>query len=711
MTVPTSPLTSSQATQLLTLLVHQVAAPHLVSLLSQPSLRTTLYHLLSTSHPGDPHRPLLHALLDRLSHLSGTFTYTLCGLYALHFGPTDRARVESVLDRVLRVDSTIHDQVLNTAPLVFASHSSNETDDEWQLCQLSMAMIRVSSTIARAYARHPEVWQAFHKLYQSTISSGQIEQQLHQKVFILSTVEAMLEAAFWTPLRSAQNDQDVHVLLVQLDTVLRPVLHSSQESSSSSSIPKAGVDAPLLADLETLFSTSATLQRSSGRASANEIKAKIDRLVQGLRGLQSREVGEWFKRLQSLRPVSRPAHDSVPGKGKGKVVEQEVLSPEQEASRLYPAPKAISQILDVLPDLSPNFLRTCLLHPRFSSTSAPSEAVIASIFEESLPSDLDELLRNPVPSTKIEEPTKIPTQSVPPRPNDAHAPIIRSNIFDSASLNPTLLKTNRSTVHDQNESKQFLADQSFMTEQLKALIIERAERESSDSENDDDEEVVDDDEEDRFRAVERSFEVRDRNEGIETPLATTTSGANTPLKGSVAASDTSTLNAFNNATLVKLLERTYLSDPALFDRSSATRKSKMRAELKQKTGLGDEQLEGWRIMLERDPKRKEKVLERRMVEDVKERHAGPGSEEDDSDEEDEDGEARPNAGGRGGGNHDQGLGRGRGRGRGGGGGGGGARGGRGGGRGGRGDGNRAAHVRRQRGNDKKMAKMGAGPPL
>ncbi|SGY44127.1 BQ5605_C001g00119 [Microbotryum silenes-dioicae] len=704
MTVPASPLTSSQATQLLTLLVHQVAATHLVSLLSQPSLRTTLYHLLSTSHPGDPHRPLLHALLDRLSHLSGTFTYTLCGLYALHLGPTDRTRVESVLDRVLRVDSTLHDQVLNTAPLVFASHSSNETDEEWQLCQLSMAMIRVSSTIARAYARHPEVWQAFHKLYQSTISSGQIEQQLEQKVFILSTVEAMLEAAFWTPLRSAQIDQNVHVHLVQLDAVLGPVLHSSQESSSSFSIPRAGVDAPLLADLETLFSTSATLQRSSGKASANEIKARIDRLVQGLQGLQTREVSEWFRRLRSLRPVSRPAHDTMPGKGKGKVVEQEVHSPEQEASRPYPAPKAISQILDVLPDLSPNFLRTCLLHPRFSSTSAPSEAVIASIFEESLPSDLDELLRNPVPSTKIEEPTKIPTQSVPPRPNNAHARIVRSNIFDPASLNPTLLKTNRSTVHHQNESKQFLADQSFMTEQLKALIIERAEREPSDSENNDDEEV--DDDEDRFRAVERSFDVRDRNEGIETPLATTTSGTSTPLKGSVATSDTSTLNPFNNATLVKLLERTYLSDPALFDRSSATRKSKMRAELKQKTGLGDEQLEGWRIMLERDPKRKEKVLERRMVEDVKERHAGPGSEEDDSDEEDEDEDARPNTGGGGGGNRDQGLGRGRGRGR----GGAGARGGRDGGRG-RGDGNRAAHVRRQRGNDKKMAKMGAGPAL
>ncbi|KDE08415.1 hypothetical protein MVLG_01450 [Microbotryum lychnidis-dioicae p1A1 Lamole] len=700
MTVPASPLTSSQATQLLTLLVHQVAATHLVSLLSQPSLCTTLYHLLSTSHPGDPHRPLLHALLDRLSHLSGTFTYTLCGLYALHLGPTDRTRVESVLDRVLRVDSTLHDQVLNTAPLVFASHSSNETDEEWQLCQLSMAMIRVSSTIARAYARHPEVWQAFHKLYQSTISSGQIEQQLEQKVFILSTVEAMLEAAFWTPLRSAQIDQNVHVHLVQLDTVLGPVLHSNQESSSSFSIPRAGVDAPLLADLETLFSTSATLQRSSGKASANEIKARIDRLVQGLRGLQTREVSEWFRRLRSLRPVSRPAHDTMPGKGKRKVVEQEVHSPEQEDLLSL----QISQILDVLPDLSPNFLRTCLLHPRFSSTSAPSEAVIASIFEESLPSDLDELLRNPVPSTKIEEPTKTPTQSVPPRPNNAHARIVRSNIFDPASLNPTLLKTNRSTVHHQNESKQFLADQSFMTEQLKALIIERAERESSDSENNDDEEV--DDDEDRFRAVERSFDVRDRNEGIETPLATTTSGTSTPLKGSVATSDTSTLNPFNNATLVKLLERTYLSDPALFDRSSATRKSKMRAELKQKTGLGDEQLEGWRIMLERDPKRKEKVLERRMVEDVKERHAGPGSEEDDSDEEGEDEDARPNTGGGGGGNRDQGLGRGRRRGR----GGAGARGGRDGGRG-RGDGNRAAHVRRQRGNDKKMAKMGAGPAL
>ncbi|SCV74391.1 BQ2448_6823 [Microbotryum intermedium] len=709
MTVQTSPLTSSQATQLLTLLVHQVAATHLVSLLSHPSLRTTLCHLVSTSRLGDLHRPLLHALLDRLSRLPGTFTYTLCGLYALHFGPTDQARVESILDRVLRADSEIHDQLLYKGPVAFASQSLTNSVEDWQVRQLSMAMIRVSPKIARAYARHSEVWQAFHKLHLSASSPSQGEQQLQQKVYTLSTVEAMLEAAFWTPLRSAQTDQDAHVLIVELDTVLSPVLKSSQETSSSSCIPRAGIDAPLLADLETLFTPSATLQRSSGRVAANEIKARIDRLVQGLRGLQSRDIGEWFTRLRGPRQASRSTHDAVQGKGKGKekAVEQEVLSPEQEASSSTPGAKPdilslqISQILDVLPDLSPSFLRTCLLHPRFSSTSAPSEAVIASIFENSLPSDLEELHRNPVASTP-NEPPMASSYTAPP-PTNTITPIARSNIFDSASLNPNFLKASRSTTN-QEDSKRFLADQSFMTEQLKALIIERAERESTDSEIDDDE----DDDEDGLEGGERSFGVRDGNEGTETPLAAATSGTSTPLKGG-ASSDSSTLNPFNNATLVKLLERTYLSDPTLFDRSSTTRKSKVRAELKQKTGLGDEHLEGWRIMLERDPKRKEKVLERRKVEDVKERHAGPGSGEEDDDDDNEEGdEERPTAGGGGGGgNHKQGSARGRGRGHSGAGGGG--RGARGGGGRGRSDGNRAAHVRRQRGNDKKMAKMGAGP--
>ncbi|KAJ7927495.1 hypothetical protein B0H13DRAFT_2229247 [Mycena leptocephala] len=53
----------------------------------------------------------------------------------------------------------------------------------------------------------------------------------------------------------------------------------------------------------------------------------------------------------------------------------------------------------------------------------------------------------------------------------------------------------------------------------------------------------------------------------------------------------------------------YIRDPKLFDRDAQTRRGKAREDLKAQTGWSDEQLEGWRIMLERDPK-KDKILQK-----------------------------------------------------------------------------------------------------
>lgn len=48
------------------------------------------------------------------------------------------------------------------------------------------------------------------------------------------------------------------------------------------------------------------------------------------------------------------------------------------------------------------------------------------------------------------------------------------------------------------------------------------------------------------------------------------------------------------------LELAYLTNPAIFDRDAATRRSEGRIKLKDRTGMDDGQLEGWRVMLERN---------------------------------------------------------------------------------------------------------------
>ncbi|KAF8236171.1 hypothetical protein L208DRAFT_1376231 [Tricholoma matsutake] len=56
-------------------------------------------------------------------------------------------------------------------------------------------------------------------------------------------------------------------------------------------------------------------------------------------------------------------------------------------------------------------------------------------------------------------------------------------------------------------------------------------------------------------------------------------------------------------------ELAYIRDPKLFDCNAGTRRSKAREELRVQTGWGDEQIKGWRVMLECDP-RKDKILEK-----------------------------------------------------------------------------------------------------
>lgn len=47
----------------------------------------------------------------------------------------------------------------------------------------------------------------------------------------------------------------------------------------------------------------------------------------------------------------------------------------------------------------------------------------------------------------------------------------------------------------------------------------------------------------------------------------------------------------------------YITSPAVFERDSITRRGKARAALKSETGMTDEAIEGWAIMIGRDPRR------------------------------------------------------------------------------------------------------------
>ncbi|RSH90085.1 hypothetical protein EHS25_001418 [Saitozyma podzolica] len=56
-----------------------------------------------------------------------------------------------------------------------------------------------------------------------------------------------------------------------------------------------------------------------------------------------------------------------------------------------------------------------------------------------------------------------------------------------------------------------------------------------------------------------------------------------------------------NVDIQTTLELAYIADARVFDRDANTRRSNARKQLREETGMDDGQLEGWRVMLERNP--------------------------------------------------------------------------------------------------------------
>jgi len=73
------------------------------------------------------------------------------------------------------------------------------------------------------------------------------------------------------------------------------------------------------------------------------------------------------------------------------------------------------------------------------------------------------------------------------------------------------------------------------------------------------------------------------------------------------SSSTPSASSMYPPVIQQQLLQAYTNDPSVFQRSA--KKTSPRNDLKSKTGLSDEQIEGWAIMLSRDP-RKDKILAR-----------------------------------------------------------------------------------------------------
>ncbi|KAH8108784.1 hypothetical protein DFH11DRAFT_1516412, partial [Phellopilus nigrolimitatus] len=308
---------------------------------------------------------------------------------------------------------------------------------------------------------------------------------------------------------------------------------------------------------------------------------------------------------------------------------------------------AVSSVLDILPDQEPAYIHSLLALPEYAGDA---ERVISALLEGDAPA--------PAAMKLDPEPVEVLPE--------------RRNIFSEQLVEPTSVNVGKR----HGDAEDMLQDRAFL-DQMKADILRRAE------------ELSESDEEEGAVAFEDEL---DGEIGGKVRVAG---------DGEDSDEDASADEVEEAPTPETHCELAYISNPKVFERDAETRRSKARADLKAQTGWSDEQIEGWRIMLERNPK-KDKILQKhefagnRLNADLP--AAGPSSSRQ------HEGGGQPGRGGRG-----RGRGRG-GRGRGGGGSGSGT---------GGGDArerawkdknkSRQANHNRKRGHDRKMARGGAIP--
>ncbi|KAK3348759.1 hypothetical protein B0T25DRAFT_546459 [Lasiosphaeria hispida] len=223
----------------------------------------------------------------------------------------------------------------------------------------------------------------------------------------------------------------------------------------------------------------------------------------------------------------------------------------------------VSQVQDLFPELGSGFVSKLL-----DEYTDDTEQIISHLLEDSLPAHLQSADRSEELSHKATtKPSHLAPRSTPPL---APSPIpIRHNIYDDDELDRLAMDASKLQLGKRDlDADRLLADRS--TAPNKAAILSALAAFDSD----------DDERDDTYDAADVGGTV-DRAHGDEDqPLADTV-----------------------EATLFRAFQAT----PKLFDRDSATRRGLDRARLRAETGMTDEAVEGWAVMLRRDPQRRRRL--------------------------------------------------------------------------------------------------------
>ncbi|CAK4034240.1 related to CUE3 Meiotic induced gene, has a CUE domain that binds ubiquitin [Lecanosticta acicola] len=284
----------------------------------------------------------------------------------------------------------------------------------------------------------------------------------------------------------------------------------------------------------------------------------ISRIQQSLSGKAPERVSKLLDTLETYRApsVARPRKAGRPrSKGKGK---QKSTNGDLHIHKM----SLVTQVQDLFPDLGSGFVLKLL-----DEYGDNVEQVTAHLLDDSLPPQLASLDRNEGAWTYDSHPNggivHLPPRSTPPPPNPFSSN--RRNVFDDDELDRLEFDTNR--LHIGKQDRQFEGEDA---PNKAAILSALAAFDSDDDERDD------------------TYDVEDVGGTVDTSHPDGEPGP--AARVFLEENDMALFNA-------------YQASPELFGRTFDVRKGQARQALKAETGMTDEAIEGWAIMLQRDPKR------------------------------------------------------------------------------------------------------------
>lgn len=345
--------------------------------------------------------------------------------------------------------------------------------------------------------------------------------------------------------------------------VLFALLDLPSTASSASQTPF--LDRSLLHDYQHSYDLAKTLSTVMEKISLDDVRGEaLQSSLYSLGGGSSRDKGILRLLIGSSGAPSYEPRGAA-SKGKGRAPLGADLPPPALAPVDAELDSMVAQVLDILPEHSPDYIRALLAHTDYPFYRN-GEKVIEALLEGTAPS---------------------PSEIAPPAFVSSNtATQERRNIFDDAG--PITLDQVQIGKKSHDE-KAILQDRSFM-EQHKADILRRVEA---------------------LQLEDIEFELEDEhgNAGggggdiaYEDDVL-----AQVAVNGDGESTDDEEEAEPDKPSPETVMELAYLADPGVFARDAQTRRSKARVDLRAQSGWDDGQIEGWKIMLERNPQ-KDRIL-------------------------------------------------------------------------------------------------------